>query len=145
MNLNKSTFILFGPDTKENMEIRLGEETIPQVKCTKFLGIWIDQDLNWLTHFQKVNLKIQNNIMLLNRLKNVLTTHALKLIYYAQINSHLQYGILNWGNMLTVTQIDKLQKLQNKCIRIVAKKDKVNVALCRKELKILSVSELIKI
>ena len=83
--------------------------------------------------------------MLLNRLKNVLTTHALKLIYYAQINSHLQYGILNWGNMLTNTQIEKLQKLQNKSIRIVAKKDKVNVALFHKELGILSVRELIKV
>ena len=145
LNLNKSTFILFGPGSNENMEIRLGEETIPQVNCTKFLGIWIDQDLRWLTHFQKVCLKVQNNIMLLNRLKNVLTTHALKLLYYAQVNSHLQYGILNWGNMLTATQIDKLQKLQNKCIKIVAKKDKVNVVLCRKELKILSIRELIKI
>ena len=94
------------------MEITLGNISIPQVETTKFLGIWIDRDLKWSTHFQKINLKIQNNIMLLNWLKNILTTHALKVIYYAQINSHLQYGILNWGNMITNTQIDKLQKLQ---------------------------------
>ena len=145
LNLNKSSFILFGLDTIDSMEIRLGDTTIPQVDTTKFLGIWIDRDLKWLTHFQKINLKIQNNIMLLNRLKNILTTHALKLIYYAQINSHLQYGILNWGNMLTNSQIEKLQKLQNKCIRILSKKDKINVAKTRKELGILSIRELIKI
>ena len=145
LNLNKSSFILFSPNTNETMEIKLGDISIPQVQVTKFLGIWIDQDLKWSTHFQKINLKIQNNIILLNRLKNILTTHALKVIYYAQINSHLQYGILNWGNMLNNTQIEKLQKLQNKCIRIISKKEKVNVAMVRKELGILSISELIKI
>ena len=145
LNLNKSAFILFSPSNSDTMEIKLGNTSIPQVDTTKFLGIWIDSDLKWSTHFQKINLKIQNNLMLLKKLKNILTTHALKLIYYVQINSHLQYGILNWGNMLTNTQIGKLQKLQNKCIRILAKNEKVDVTLFRKELRILSVTDLIKI
>ena len=145
LNLKKSAFILFSPGNKDTMEIKLGDISIPQVDFIKFLGIWIDCELKWSNHFQKINLKIQNNLILLKRLKNILTTHALKLIYYAQINSHLQYGILNWGNMLSITQIAKLQKLQNKCIKILAKNEKVDVTSSRKELKILSVTELIKV
>ena len=121
LNLKKSAFILFSPGNTDTMEIKLGDTSIPQVDFIKFLGIWIDCELKWSNHFHKINLKIQNNLILLKRLKNILTTHALKLIYYTQINSHLQYGILNWGNMLSNTQIGKLQKLQNKCIKILAK------------------------
>ena len=47
----------------------------------------------------------------------MLNPHALKVLYYTQIHSILQYGIVLWGNMINKSQIKKLQKLQNISVR----------------------------
>ena len=47
LNIGKSVFILFGKHNNQTLSIRLGNEIIPQVKFTKFLGLWIDENLNW--------------------------------------------------------------------------------------------------
>ena len=39
-----------------------------------------------------------------------------KLIYYGHIQSHLTYCLSVWGNLICYTLLNKLQKLQNKCI-----------------------------
>ena len=47
----------------------------------------------------------------------MLNQHALKVLYYAQIHSILQYGIVVWGNMINKAQLKRLQKLQNTSVR----------------------------
>ena len=45
--------------------------------------------------------------------------HSKKILYYAQIYSHLSYRLPLWGNMISTTKIDCIQKLQKKCVRKV--------------------------
>ena len=40
-------------------------------------------------------------------------------MYYAQIHSIIQYGIVIWGNMISKTLLNKLQKLQNASVRLL--------------------------
>ncbi len=50
LNVRKSCYILFsnikGPQRLE-LGLKLGTETIERKTCTKFLGIYIDEKLNW--------------------------------------------------------------------------------------------------
>ena len=41
------------------------------------------------------------------------------LIYHAHIESHIQYGLLLWGNNVQKDQINKLQKIQTKCMKYI--------------------------
>ena len=43
----------------------------------------------------------------------------MKMLYYAQIYSHLSYCIVLWGNMLSVELRRKLRTLQNKCVKLI--------------------------
>ena len=47
-----------------------------------------------------------------------------KILYYAQIYSHLSYGLVIWGNMISNTNMDSIQKLQNKCIKKINTREK---------------------
>ena len=70
-------------------------------ECTKFLGVWIDNKLNWKKHTTVLINKIKRNSTLLKNTKALFTKNTLKLIYYAHIYSHLTYGINVWGGMVS--------------------------------------------
>ena len=89
------------------------------LETAKFLGTWVDQNLSWKTHVDKLILWITSRNALLKRGKRMLNKHALKVMYYAQIHSIIQYGIVIWGNMISKTQLNKLQKLQNVSVRLL--------------------------
>ena len=146
LNIDKSCCILFSPRKQtrlEDFEVKLGDTVIPKVESTKFLGLWIDKDLNWKTHFDKLLLKIKSKITLLYRGKNLLSTEARRQIYYAQIHSNLIYGLVIWGNMIDKTNLSKLEKLQKKCIAAICPSKRANDVISTQQ--ILLLPELIEL
>ena len=125
LNLDKTVCILFHK-TKEtkHIVINIGNQTIKNTTGTKFLGLWIDEHLNWNTHIQKLHLKLTRNTNLLKLNQNMMPTMTKKLIYHSHIGSHLQYGLLLWGNNATEDQLVKLQKIQTKCLKYILPKEK---------------------
>ena len=113
----------FGTLKHQNYNITINDYTLPEVTKTKFLSIWIDSMLTWQPHFNQLCLKLVKNTQLLRISKNHLNMQTKKLIYYAHFYSHLIYGCTIWGNMLRKEHIQKLQKLQNKCIKDISKKN----------------------
>ena len=73
----------------------------------------------------------------------MLNTHCLKMLYYAQIFSHIEYGIAIWGSMISATLCTKLQKIQSECLRIFLNKDSIWQEA--KTLGILDINKLIKL
>ena len=88
-------------------------------------------------------LRINSRNGLLKRGKRLLGQHTLKVLYYAQIHSIIQYGIVIWGNMINKSQIKKLQKLQNASIRQIDYKKHTDEIY--KEHQIPRIEQLIKI
>ena len=144
LNLDKTVCILFQKNNQnKEMELKIKDLTIPNQKETKFLGMWLDQSLNWQCHIQKLTLKIKRNTYLLSNGKQLMDQGTKKLVYYAHIASHIQYGLLLWGNSASVDQLDKIQKLQNKCIKqIHLKQTTDNTA---QSLGILSIDKMIRL
>ena len=121
LNVGKSVCILFGKHRNEKLNIKLGTESIPQVSNTKFLGLWIDQTLSWNEHISKLILKLKSKLTLLQTGKHFLSTHALRILYFAQIHSNLTYGIGIWGSLMKQEHLRKLQKTQDLCIDIIGR------------------------
>ena len=116
---------------------------MPKTQCTKFLGTWLDDRLVWTEHFKNLKIKLANQLGLLKRSKKFLTTHAMKMLYYAQINSLISYGISMWGPMVTRCLVNQVQTLQNKavkCIDLSLSKDAVYSTY-----KILAVGQMIEL
>ena len=103
-----------------NIKISIEDITVPIVCHTKFLGLWIDDNLTWDTHFRKLETRLNTKICMLRRGKNMLTVHAKKILYFAQVHSLLTYGLVIWGNMLSRTKKNQLQKIQNRAVQLIA-------------------------
>ena len=56
--------------------------------------------------------------------KNFLTEEARKLVYHSHLESHINYGILPWGNNASKDQLNKLQRIQTDCLKLTAPRNK---------------------
>ena len=120
LNLGKTVCVLFRKsNNKKEIELKVKDMLIPSQSETKFLGMWLDQSLSVHSHIQKLILKIKRNKYLLNNGKHLMDQNTKKLAYHSHIASHIQYGLLLWGNNANKDQITKLQKLQTKCLQLV--------------------------
>ena len=48
---------------------------------TKFLGVILDNKLNWTSQVKNILIKMKRNYGLLSRGRNLLSTHGLKTVY----------------------------------------------------------------
>ena len=143
LNLKKSVCLLFSVN-KNTKSLCLQELNIPIADNTKFLGVRIDNKLNWNFHFKHVVLKMKRKIHMLRVSAKFLSINANRIIYYGHIYSHLAYCISTWGPMLQQSQIKKLQAIQNKCINLIDS-SKYDVSDKFKKLRILTVKDIINI
>ena len=143
LNITKSVYMIFSRKNHTDIDLRLGDNKLPKVTTTKFLGMWIDQNPNWNEHVSKLKTKVKRNLTLLKIGQKHLNTHTKKMLYYAQIYSHLSYGLILWGNMVSNTQLTTIQKLQNQAIRLVDSSQH-NIERSYKNLGIMKLHEAIK-
>ena len=122
---------------------KLGDSLINRVSSTKFLGTWVDDQLNWKTHMSRLLSKLKCGLGMLQRSSDLLSPKAKKLLYYSQVHSHLCYGLGVWGPMLSVGQTKELCTLQRKCVRLIDRKLPISEAF--KRLQILRVMDLIEL
>ncbi len=91
-------------------EILIGDQKIKRVSQKEFLGVIVDENLNWHKHIDTQCKKISKNIALLRRAKKYTTENGLITLYNSLVLPYFTYCSTVWhqGN---ITHIDKLQKL----------------------------------
>ena len=118
-NTSKTKFIQFLHRQKtlnetDYLKLRINDSEIERVQEFNFLGLTINEYLDWSSHCNKIAFKISRTLGIMNRLKHELPSIILKLMYDALIMSHFQYCITSWGYSCY-----RLFKLQKRAIRIV--------------------------
>ena len=86
----------------------------------KFLGLYIDPQLNWKVHVDKLCKKLSSSLFALRILRDKIDATTLSLVYFALFQSHLGYGVMLWGNSSQHYTV-KVLRLQKKAIRITAR------------------------
>ena len=73
--------------------------------------------------FKAINLKLSKGIGLLSKIRHYVPNTVLRSLYYAFINSHIEYNLLNWGTS-TVTNLNSININMKKAIRIMCFKSR---------------------
>ena len=130
LNVNKTYYTLFRPPSNVHVDINnklfINNKPIQMVGETnehesiKFLGIYLDKHLTFKQHINFLCSSISKCIFAINRVKHILPLKALKSLYFALIQSRLQYCIAAWGNS---NHVHKLLLIQKRVIRIINNKN----------------------
>lgn len=119
VNPNKSATICFANNAPDNLNIHINNNPIEIKIVHKYLGIWIDQKLNFKTHItetvNKAKKKI-NILKMLSRKKGGCHPNTLQKINNSIIRSLFDYGISIYSSACK-TDFNRIEKVQNLSIR----------------------------
>ena len=122
----------------------VGEETVSIIKQAKYLGVMVDQHLNWKEHISTIKKKVSRGIGMLKYSKKYLPLLTIQSMYKSLVEPYFRYCCPVLGSCGT-TAINELQKLQNRAVRIVTnRKYDASAKPIIKKLGWLTVSEIIR-
>lgn len=98
------------------MDVWYNGMSIEMVHSFKYLGVWLDSDLKWIVHIEKLCKKLAQVAGIFKRIAHLLPDETKRQLYYSLFHSHVTYGIAIWGPANT-TAIKPLQTIQNKAIK----------------------------
>ena len=125
INMKKCCYMIFKPprkpikdeDSVNAFELILNGQKIKHVTHAKFLGVTIDENLNWEQHIKDLKRKLYYAVSTLNHMRKYVPQKLIKDLYYTLFESHLSYCISAWGS--TPSKLDPIHKIQKKAIRIL--------------------------
>lgn len=82
------------------------------VKDFKYLGVILDQHLNWSEHITHLKQYLPSTVRCFYQLKKYCSLSTLKKVYYGIFNSKIQYDVTCWGGayLNKIQQIAVIQK-----------------------------------
>ena len=119
LNLKKTNYMIFTRKRVINTRKILISGTIIEHKTTaRFLGVLLDEKLNWGVHIAAVRTKMSRYIGIMCRIRRHIPVKVMLQMYHSFIQSHVNYCSLVWG-FCCKSNIESLFTMQKKGIRTV--------------------------
>ena len=105
LNACKSEYMTIGHKRQLNRvdddlpDLVLNNEIIKRVDRTNYLGINIDENLNWKEKYNTIKNKLKRGLSSLRKLKNIHPQRKHDQVYKALFESHLHYSDIAWSNL----------------------------------------------
>lgn len=125
LNVAKTHYMRFHNYQREctSLSLAIGGSPVSRVESAKFLGVQIDQHLNWKDHCKGVCSNLNSSCYLFKNLRNVLTLGQLIMFYHAQVGSRLRYAIIFWGASPAAKVVLVHQKRVIRCLMGLSPRD----------------------
>ena len=122
INKTKTSYMMIKKapkNVKITEKLKLDEMEVGEVNSAKFLGIIIDNNLNFKEQFNQLKEKVSDGVRALMCTRNILNYKAKMLLYHAAIKSHLDYCSIAYFDKLGIGQINELYALQKQAVRLI--------------------------
>ena len=100
VNIKKTNYVIFKVRQKqlpsELFNIKNDNETFERKIHTKFLGVYVDENLNWKDHVNLFANKVSKSIGIITKARFYLSMPSLRTLYLALLYPYLQYGTIVW-------------------------------------------------
>ena len=104
---------------QEKPVILINDTEIYQVPYTKFLGVIIDDRLNWKQHIDSVCMKSMKMLGILRKIIPFVLPSSHLTLYYSLIFPHINYCNIVWASTYP-TYLTKLLIIQKRFLRMIS-------------------------
>ena len=121
LNVKKTHFMIFSSNKHKydyTKKLFLLNTEIKMEKFTKFLGVIIDQNLNWKQQILHVKKKVSRGLGIIRKARKYLNYDALRTLYHSFVYPYLDYCIEVFGSAKS-SIIEPLCRMQRKAIRLI--------------------------
>lgn len=121
VNATKTLMMLIkASNSDEKLDIKIGDTHIEQVNVARYLGLMVDENLNWSAHVSQLSRSVAYKISSLNRLSKCMDTDLLDKLYKSTIQPCIDYACSVWGSTSEGNK-QTLFRLQKRAARVVLK------------------------
>ena len=132
INLEKCVYIHFKPRLNNSerktcarnrivgneLQLFINGQKIKKTDKVRYLGIVIDENLDWNEHIEYLQQKLNSCIITIKRIKKFIPKNQYLKLYFSLFLSHLTYGISAWGSSSSC-KLNKIFSIQKRCIRLL--------------------------
>ena len=123
LNKKKTQFLFFKPKSKSKIEVKtklkIRNQEIAEVDSARYLGVILDNKLNFKEHFKHVKTKLMEGVKALRCTRKTLNFRAKMALYNGYFKSHAEYCSITYMDKLNKKQIQELYTLQKQAIRLI--------------------------
>ena len=125
LNVKKSNFLHFHhlKCKKQTINLKLNDIKVDEKAVTKYLGVLIDNKLNWKSHIEHVKTKLSRGNGMISRIRYYVNEKCLLNLYYSFIYSHINYNLLNWTST-SPSLINSINLKVKQSVRLISFKNK---------------------
>ena len=109
----------------DEFSLKISNQSLAQDECPKFLGVLLDSRLNFSKHINHIEEKCNNRMGVLKALAFghfKLPFKILRSLYKSLIRSLMEYASFT-STLISKKDLNKLQVIQNKCLRIICNRN----------------------
>ena len=99
LNISKTSYMIIS-NQQNTIDIRIRDSILTNVSTVKFLGVTLDENLNFNDHVKNVTTKISKSVGVMRRLHCQLPADVMVMLYYSLVYSHLTY-VFGMGKIRT--------------------------------------------
>ena len=122
LNDSKTEVIVFGTKQKlrgmEKIKIRIGDADIFPKPVVRNLGAYFDETMSMEHHIRRLSRTVHMHLRNISRVRKYLSQEATQLLVHALVISRIDYANSLLAG-ITSERIQRLQRLQNICARII--------------------------
>ena len=121
LNVNKTQFMIFKTKKRKlsyKANVIINDQPINQVNYTKFLRLYIDEELTWKYHINHVTMNVAKMTGIIAKARHFLLLKALLILYNTMIYPYLTYCNIIWASTYP-TRLKPILRTQKKLIRII--------------------------
>ena len=148
LNESKTKYMIFSKTRKKYKdntgEVHMNNVVLERVKSTKFLGVIVDDNLNWAEHKLYIKQKIQRSLGILYKCRQIMNLEECINMYNSFIVPYLLYCLPVWGHTLN-SRNDPIIKVQSRVLRVLTTTGRTEDAWSYVRNAVLPVKELYKL
>ena len=97
LNYSKTAYLLFNKQPHvqvcSKFRLHINKSLLERENAVKYLGVWIDNKLNWSAHIENLSLQLSKSCTTFFYLRDFMKNDTLTMLYYSLVYSHLIYGV----------------------------------------------------